>query len=472
MRLLTWRRALVTASLVALLGSVQFGQSGGGAAPKAEAATGLDKIDHMIFIVQENRSFSEYFGTYPGVQDPLVTSGPGTPCLPNPETGSCVKPYHEPKDDVLGAPHGHEPALQDINGGAMDGFVAQAAETRFGACLLPHDPACTRPTHGTDIMGHYDRRELQNYWRYADNFVLHDHMYESASSYTLPAHLFLVSAWSARCASPTDPMSCTSALEAPGAVPGVPNAKAFPWTDITQLLFNAGVSWRYYVAQGTQPDCDDAGDYCIPKPQKAGSSSIFNPLPEFNTVRDNGQLGNIQTADQFLEAARNGTLPAVSWVVPSGTNSEHPHATPSRGTGWVTSLVNAVMSGPDWDSSAVFVTWDDWGGFYDGSPPPTVDQNGYGIRLPSFMISPYAKQGYIDHQTHSFDSYLKLVEDRFLGGQRLDPATDGRPDSRPTVREAVPTLGDLTQNFDFNQSPRPPMLLPVYPFPAPGSTGG
>ena len=86
-----------------------------------------------------------------------------------------------------------------------------------------------------------------------------------------------------------------------------------------------------------------------------------------------------------------------------------------------------------------------------------MDVNGYGIRVPGLVISPYARQGYIDHQTLSFDAYLKLIEDRFLGGQRIDPATDGRPDSRPTVREDVPVLGDLTKDFDFSQAPRPPL---------------
>jgi phospholipase C len=129
----------------------------------------------------------------------------------------------------------------------------------------------------------------------------------------------------------------------------------------------------------------------------------------------------------------------------------------------VTSLVNAVMNSPEWDSTAIFLAWDDWGGFYDHVPPPTVDQNGYGLRVPAMVISPYAKRGYIDSQTLSFDAYDKFIEDDFLNGQRLDPATDGRPDPRPTVRENVAILGNLTNDFDFNQSPRPPVLLPVHP---------
>ena len=95
--------------------------------------------------------------------------------------------------------------------------------------------------------------------------------------------------------------------------------------------------------------------------------------------------------------------------------------------------------------------------------PPHVDENGYGLRVPGLVLSPYAKKGFIDNQTLSFDAYLKFIEDVFLGGQRLDPATDGRPDSRPTVREEVPLMGDLINEFDFNQSPRPPVILKRYP---------
>jgi phospholipase C len=129
----------------------------------------------------------------------------------------------------------------------------------------------------------------------------------------------------------------------------------------------------------------------------------------------------------------------------------------------VTDVVNAVMTGPDWKSTAIFVTWDDWGGFYDHVRPPHVDANGYGLRVPGLVISPYARRGMVDHQTLSFDAYIKFIEDDFLGGARIDPATDGRPDSRPDVRENEPLLGDLRRDFDFTQSPRPPLLLQPCP---------
>jgi phospholipase C len=150
-----------------------------------------------------------------------------------------------------------------------------------------------------------------------------------------------------------------------------------------------------------------------------------------------------------------------SWVTPNGKESEHPPALVSVGQTYVTGLINAIMQGPDWDSTAIFLAWDDWGGFYDHVVPPVVDENGYGLRVPSLVISPYAKQGYIDHQTLSFDAYLKFIEDDFLNGQRIDPRTDGRPDPRPDVRENASILGNLLADFDFNQSPRPPVILPT-----------
>jgi len=183
------------------------------------------------------------------------------------------------------------------------------------------------------------------------------------------------------------------------------------------------------------------------------------PCPIFDTVKQDGQVQNVTDVSNYFAAAKNGTLPAVSWIAPSGPHSDHPPARVSASQAWVTGLVNAAMQGPEWNSTAIFIAWDDWGGFYDHVVPPVVDQNGYGLRVPALMISPYAKHNMIDHQTLSFDAYVKFIEDDFLGGRRLDPKTDGRPDPRPTVRENVPVLGDLAWEFDFSQTPRPPLVL-------------
>ena len=133
------------------------------------------------------------------------------------------------------------------------------------------------------------------------------------------------------------------------------------------------------------------------------------------------------------------------------------------GQTYVTGLINAIMHSPDWNSTAIFLSWDDWGGFYDHVMPPHVDKLGYGLRVPGLVISPYAKQGYIDHQTLSFDAYLKFIENDFLNGNRINPKTDGRPDQRPDIRENAPILGNLASEFNFNQPPRPPMFLPLHP---------
>ena len=263
-----------------------------------------------------------------------------------------------------------------------------------------------------------------------------------------------------------------NALQRPNRFPLNPNASAqrklrapiYAWTDLTYLLHRAGVSWGYYVAAGTEPDCHtDNAVVCAAVKQNARTPGIWNPLPYFDTVHADHQLGNIQPVTRFYQAAKRGTLPSVSWVVPSGTVSEHPPDPIHRGVAYVTGLINAVMRSKDWSSTAIFLAWDDWGGFYDNVVPPKVDRNGYGLRVPGIVISPYARKGYVDHQILSFDAYAKFIEDDFLGGQRLDPRTDGRPDPRPTVRENVPILGNLVSDFDFDQAPLPPVILRLHP---------
>jgi phospholipase C len=224
------------------------------------------------------------------------------------------------------------------------------------------------------------------------------------------------------------------------------------------------VSWRYYVFKGTEPDCEqDTQMTCNPKQQTASTPGIWNPLPSFTDVAGDSQRSNVKSLSAFFSAAKAGTLPKVSWVIPNGTVSEHPTGLVSAGQTYVTGLINAIMQSPQWRSTAIFLSWDDWGGFYDHSVPPAVDQNGYGLRVPGMVISPYSKSGYIDHQTLSHDAYNKFIEDDFLSGQRLNPVTDGRRDPRPDVRESKPQLGNLMQDFNFTQQPRAPVILPVCP---------
>jgi phospholipase C len=465
-------------------GSTGAARVSGGPTGSYVVPSAIHKIKHVIVVQQENRSFDSYFGTYPHADGIPVQDGEPTVCAPDPTTGSCVAPFPDHADVNGGGPHNYANATSDINGGKMDGFVGQAESGRKG-CSDPTDPACTNSAT-PDVMGYHTQSDIPNYWTYANNFVLQDHMFEPNASWSLPAHLFLVSEWAAYCTQVNNPSSCVNGTKdnppaKPPAAPAVYGGEAGPnknkrgkttsnqqpiyaWTDLTHLLHKDNVSWGYYVVSGTEPDCENpAAETCGPVGQNANTPGIWNPLPWFDTVQADRQLGNIQDVTKFYAAAKHGTLPAVSWVVPSNTVSEHPPSPVSAGQSYVTSLVNAVMNSPDWDSTAIFLAWDDWGGFYDHVVPPSVDQLGYGLRVPGMVISPYAKTNYIDHQTLSFDAYDKFIEDDFLHGQRIDPASDGRPDPRPDVRENDKILGNLANDFNFNRGPRPPVLLPVHP---------
>ena len=470
------------------------------AAPNALAAPrGIHKIKHVVIIMQENRSFDSYFGTYPGADGiPGLAGHPGrVPCVRDPMRHTCQRPYHNHRDMNAGGPHMAIDGVSDINGGRMNGYIASVEsghpDTDRLSCHVPitttvqlltvlNGPPCL------DVMGYHDQREIPHYWAYARNFVLQDRMFEPVQSWSLPSHLYLMSAWSAACLNPMNPLTCKTADLATPDTEGQPpgpgsNAAAllglltlsdpddqagatpppdYGWTDITYLLYKHHVSWRYYLTEGTEPDCASGAMTCTPVPQNVKTPEIWNPLPDFVDVHQDRQLGNIVPDTRFFRDAYAGRLPAVSWLIPSGDNSEHAPARVSWGQDHVTRAIDAVMSGKDWDSTAIFLAWDDWGGFYDHVRPPRVDGQGYGLRVPGLVVSPYARHGYVDHQVLSFDAYLKFIEDDFLGGQRIDK-TDGRPDGRPDVRERARVLGTLVKDFDFTQRPRRPLLLPRIP---------
>ena len=389
---------------------------------------GLEKIEHFVFIMQENRAFDSYFGTYPGADG----IPPGV-CLQDPVSGGCVAPYHDTSDVNRGGPHGWDNAHADIDNGKMDGFLKEAykgkSEKGQESCKPP-SLQCTPGKDPRDVMGYHDYHEIPNYWNYARQYVLQDHMFESVASYSLPAHLYMLAAQSGGYT---------------GKGQKMPSTYNFP--EITELLTSGKIDWKYYVTSGKTPDTEDAevvGTMTMQE-QDPHKYTLWNPLPAFPKVKnDSAQFSRLVDTSQFYKDARDGTLPQVSWVIPSSNVSEHPPSGVKEGMAYVTGLVNAIMQGPDWDATAIFLSWDDWGGFYDHVAPPKVDEYGYGIRVPAIVISPYAKQGYIDHNTYSFESWLKIVEERF-GVKPL------------TARDTL--AGDMLQAFDFNQKPRSPVIL-------------
>ena len=404
----------------------------------------VSQLQHIIIIVQENRSFDSYFGTYPGADGIPKKNGKFTICDPDPKTHTCVYSYHDTADVNYGGPHDTPNEIADIDGGKMDGFIKQSY------LFSPK---------WQDVMGFHDDREIPNYWSYARSYVLQDEMYAPSTSYSGPQHLFLVSGWSASCTIPNDPRSCSNGYNLFDNQTG-----SFAWTDITYLLHKAHVSWKYYVFTGSSPDVvnpgEDGGMTGRRVRQNYVTAGDWNPLPDFSTVVQDNQLSNVTNGDNYYTDAAQGTLPAVSWIVPTDLYSEHPPQSVRKGMQYVTGLIDAAMQSPDWNTTAILLVWDDWGGFFEHEVPTTIDWAGYGIRVPSLVISPWARHGYIDHQLLSFDAYNKLIEDLFLGGQRLDPNTDGRWDPRPDVRESYPGLGDLLNDFDFTQTPTRPIVLP------------
>jgi phospholipase C len=280
-------------------------------------------------------------------------------------------------------------------------------------------------------MGYHDYHEISNYWNYAMLYVLQDHMFESVASYSLPAHLYMLAGQSGGYYN--------------AAAQARPSTYNFP--EITELLTGGKIDWKYYVTSGAKPDTEDAHvvGSNSQEEQHPDQYTLWNPLPAFPAVQnDPNQRSRLQGTSQFYLDAKNGTLPQVSWIIPSAAVSEHPPSSVKTGMTYVTGLVNAAMQGPDWKSTAIFISWDDWGGFYDHLSPPQIDQYGLGIRVPGIVISPYARQNYVDHHTYSFESWLRIVEERF--------------GIQPMVARDTNAL-DMLDGFNFQQTPRPPYIL-------------
>jgi phospholipase C len=477
-------RVFVTSMICAVALWCAAGSTNAGETSLPQQAN-LTPIKHVVVIMQENRTFDHYFGKFPGADG----IPPGT-CVPldptNPGLG-CKVPFHDQHDTNAGGPHGANFAQADIDDGIttakLDGFIASQATGKIGGvCKLhPTNPLCSNLRDGVrrrDAVGYHSASEIPNYWSYAQNFVLQDRMFTGVRSWSWPTHLDLVSEWAATCANDQKALTCVTALP-PNAPTKTTN---IPWASLFQLMDVHNVSWKYYLGTGTEPDCVDGEMTCAPEVQTVKVLSYWNPVGLFGYVKQQGASylrDHDVPFERFLADIRNQTLPAVSWIAPSQIYSEHPPSGITAGMEYVTSLVNAIMQSPYWLDTAIFLTWDDWGGFYDHVVPPNVDFNnssspvqGFGIRVPGLMISAWAKPGMIDHALYSNDSYATFIEDLFMGGARLRPAKLGNPDHRPDIRDALTSvtfidghselIGNLMSEFDFTQKPLAPLVLSTH----------
>jgi len=380
------------------------------------------RIQHIVFVIKENRTFDHYFGTFPGADG--VTSGVIS-------TGQRM-PLRRAQDRM---PHdiGHEwdDAHIATDNGRMDRF-----------------DLVTGAVDGSDIlsMTQFLAADIPNYWSYAEHFALGDRMFSSLSGPSFPNHLYTVAAQAARAITnvsgprwgcDAEPEAVTQIMDRAGAV-----SRQYPCFDIPTLpdsLEAAGITWRYYA------------------PEQGQGGYIWSALDAVRHIR----LGplweqRVMPVGQFADTARNGSLPAVSWLIPDFRDSEHPTVGRFAGTSlsvsvcdgenWTVEQINAIMQGPAWPTTAIVITWDDFGGFYDHVAPPQADDFGYGPRVPLIVISPYVKERIVSHTVYEFASVLQLIETRF----NLKPLT---------TRDGI--ANSLLDMFDFNQAPAPPLILPL-----------
>ena len=391
------------------------------AAPAAQAAgqaQGMNKIEHVIWIIQENRTFDDYFGTYPGADG--FPPGVCSPVLPG--SSKCIKPFHlkvpMPACDL---DHGWDVAHAAYDHGTMDGFVWAEGS--------PY------------TMAYLDERDIPNYWAYARHYTLGDRFFSSLNGPSLPNHVYTVAATSGGLTS--NVCAQNNVLERLKDVMDDPDG--FSFAAIINRFAGAGVTWKYYVE--TPEHVPDAPDPCHVRHPAPTQFGLWNPLPGFKSIREDPKLmSRLVDQAEYFRDLKQGTLPQVSWLIPDFQDSEHPPESVAQGMWYVTRLINALMESKYWANSVVFLTWDDYGGFYDHVPPPELDAFGFGPRVPLLVISPYAKPGYVSSQTGGFSSILRFIEERY----NLKNLTkrDGR-------------TSDMSDSFDFNQKPNPPLVIPV-----------
>jgi phospholipase C len=367
------------------------------------SAQKINPVKHVVLIFKENHTFDNYFGTFPGVDGAstgVTSTGIVVPLMP--------------LSDADQAPlcNSWDCAIEGIDGGKMNAFDLISS--------------------GLSAYTQASEQQIPNYWQYAQHFVLADHYFTSVHGPSLPNHLFTLAAQSGGTidnvssggggvACDGTPTGTVTVVDANGN--RTAQSPCFDFTTLADLLEDAGLSWKYY----------------------AGGGGTFSLIRH---IRNGAMWANaLNSSAQFLEDAQSGRLPAMSWVLPPETKSEHPPNSTCVGDNETTQLVNTIMQGPEWNSTVVFVTYDDFGGFYDHVPPPQLDQDGLGPRVPLLIISPFAKPGYISHTVYEHSSILKFVETQY---------------HLPSLTARDAAASTMLDSFDFNQPPQPPLILPSH----------
>jgi phospholipase C len=436
---------------VAVLWIVMNGCGGGASTGGSDTAAG--KIKHVVIIFQENRTPDNLF------QDPvLISRGADIQNYGIDSTGAHVPLIPEPLATNWDNNHLHSSFLTMYDGGKMDG-----AGNIPLYCDNPNDcvPPPGRP------FNYVQASDVQPYYMLAETYAFGDRMFQTNQGSSFPAHQFILSGTSAPAPSGQPkgnlfvadnaagpPSENTGCLGVPGQTVRLidpanmdpstnETQKVFPCFDhptLTDVLDNKGIGWRYYAASpGILWNAPNAIQHiCVPSPPIPNATSCSGSTYQKNVIINPAQV---------LTDIQNIQLASVVWITPNVHQSDHAgDPTGNEGPSWVASIVNAIGSSPYWSDTAIIVTWDDWGGWYDHVAPPIINSYEYGFRVPLIVISPYAKSAYISHQVNDFGSILKFIEEVFN-------LPNVAPGATPAYADAVNTTSDLSDFFDFSQTP-------------------
>lgn len=416
------RRGFLRASALSLAGATLYACTGGGTkspvsiSPTASVIATDTRwpVKRVIYLMMENRSFDNLYGRFPGAEGTHVgvKFGQEVPLTP--------APHWLPGD----LPHDRAAHLNAVNGGAYDGF----AVGEFG------DPwAYTQ----------FEEKMVPNYFAWARDYVLSDHFFASVGGPSYPNHFFFVAGQSGGVLDNPENIEVRReggkvfkswGCDAVGDNVFVlvkddkgnltKHDTCFDFKTVPEQLDEIGVSWTYYAAQPGQ------------------SGYFWNALNGISNVfhSDLWREGDtIRWVDDLVKDIRQDRLPSVTWITPRFELSDHPPESTCFAHDWLTDVVNAVMESPGWEQTALFITWDEWGGFYDHVQPPEVDDIGLGFRVPTLVLSPFARRGYVDDAVGEFSSPLKFIEDNW---------------GLPYLTKRIEATHNYEHVFDFSTNPR------------------
>jgi phospholipase C len=380
------------------LGVTKVSASQSGTAPNTP-------IEHFIVVMQQNHTFDNYFGTYPG-----ANGLPKDVCIPASlanENESCIAPYKITNEPISDLSHSDVIFSKQYQNGKMNGFV---------------DALNNLNQNGSLSMGYYNDQDIPFYWNLADEYVLFDNYFSSAHTGSITNRMFWVSG------------------KAGAEFNRIPEGGFGDIPTIFDKLQERGISWKFYI-RNYDPSLNyrklNELDFLPPQIQ-------WMPLLSFDRFLDDPELSSrIVDLSEYYKDLENGTLPAVSYVLLLGA-TEHPISDPGLGEKVTQTMIQSLMQSDSWNNSAFFLTYDDWGGWYDHVAPPQIDVRGYGFRVPSLLVSPYARKGRIDHTLLDHTSILKFIEENW---------------NIPPLAERDAKANNFTSAFDFSASPRSPVFI-------------